>query len=86
MQLTVRTDDRVLVSAIREIARRDGVSLNQAVLRLLRKAANVEGPRHRADVVGDQLDRYAGTWSKEEARQVERALAIFEGIDEEIWR
>jgi hypothetical protein len=73
--------DEELLRRLRRLARRDRVSLNQAVLRLLRKGAGLGAERDEANVVGSSLDGLFGTWSAKETAAVERALEDFEWID-----
>jgi plasmid stability protein len=84
-QLTVRGFDKELERRLREIARRHGVSLNRAALHLLRKGAGLDEPSRRANVVGDALDHFAGTWSDAEAQEFRRAVGFFEEVDRELW-
>ena len=85
-QLTIRFGPDV-EQAIRALAKRERVSLNQAALRLLRKGAGLdEGARLKRDVVGDSLDDLIGTWSEQEAAELAGAVSVFESIDEELWR
>ena len=83
-QLTIRGFDDDLARHIREVSDRDGISLNRAVLNLLRRGAELDEPD--ADVVGTSLDHLAGTWTGEEADVVDHALADFGHIDEEMWK
>ena len=85
-QLTVRGFDDRLEAAIRDLARREGISLNQAVLRLLRRGAGVSEAGQRDNTIGDGLDDLAGTWSAEEARLFSEAVQPFDEVDEELWR
>lgn len=85
-QLTIRGFDDELAASIRRLANRDGVSLNQAVLKLLRRGAGLGGRKDGADTVGSSLDHLIGTWSPEEADEMTRALADFAEIDEPMWR
>jgi hypothetical protein len=85
-QLTIRGFGEELERRIERLARREGVSLNQAALRLLRKGAGLGEEKNDADVVGSSLDLLIGTWSSEEADAVERSLRDFEQIDETMWR
>lgn len=82
-QLTIRGFDDDLARHIRELARRDGISLNRAAVNLIRRGAELDVPD--ADVVGSSLDHLAGTWTDEEADRIDQALADFDCIDEEIW-
>lgn len=85
-QLTIRGFDEQLEKEIRRVAEREGLSLNQAVLRLLRRGAGIgeERPPH-ADRIGDSLDHLAGTWSDAEARAMAEVEGSFEQIDAELW-
>ena len=65
-QLTVRGFDKDLERCLRDITTTRGVSLNRAVLILLREGAGLEAPRRRASVVGNSLDGLIGSWSKAE--------------------
>lgn len=83
-QLTIRYDDDV-AQEIEDLARREGLSRNQAVLRLLKKGAGIgEGPQDR-DTIGSALDWFVGSWTEEQAREFDEAVADFETIDEELW-
>ena len=83
-QLTIRGFDDELADYIRDLAHREGISLNRAVLRLVRRGANLDEPD--ADVIGSSLDHLMGTWTVEEADTFDRALADFSRIDEEMWK
>ncbi len=85
-QLTVRGFDDELAERIRRLAKRDGTSLNQAALKLLRKGAGLADPAQKADTVGSSLDRLIGSWSDDEAAELDAALEEFETIDESTWR
>ena len=85
-QLTVRGFDDELAERIRRLAKRDGTSLNQAALKLLRKGAGLADPAHRPDTVGSSLDQLIGSWSADEAAELDQALQVFNVIDEAAWR
>jgi hypothetical protein len=83
-QLTIRYDED-LARRIEDLARRESLSRNQAVLRLLRKGAGIAEEKESRDVIGSSLDWFAGSWTEEEAREFDEAVADFETIDEELW-
>lgn len=85
-QLTVRGFDAALVDQIRRLANREGISLNQAVLRILRRGAGLSAPRGGPAVVGASLDHLIGTWTSDEADVMDRALEDLARIDESMWR
>jgi hypothetical protein len=81
-QLTIRGVSDALAQALDNERRRRGVSLNQAVLDLLRQAVRL-GPDKPAD---NGLSRFAGTWSDKDLREFEKNTASFEQIDEDHWK
>ena len=85
-QLTIRGFDDQLADRIRRLAKRDSTSLNQAALKLLRKGAGVADPGQGPDTVGSSLDHLIGSWSDDEAAEVDAALEEFEVIDDAAWR
>ena len=85
-QLTVRGFDDELSSAIQRLAKREGISLNQAVLRLLRKGAGLADHGAGRAKVGSSLDHLFGSWTKAEADELDAALKEFDRIDEEMWK
>ena len=85
-QLTVRGLEDELAERIQRLAKRDGTSLNQAALKLLRKGAGLADPGQGPDRVGSSLDHLIGTWSEDEAAELNAVLEEFEVIDEAAWR
>lgn len=84
-QLTIRWSDPALDASIHALAKAEDLSLNQAVVRLLRKGAGL-APLVPSGVIGNALDHLAGTWTKARARAFDESLADFERIDPEKWR
>lgn len=84
-QLTIRGFNPQLEQSIRRLARREGISLNKAALRLLQRGAEMaeaaEGER-----LGAKLAKYAGTMSDDEARDLLDSIADTERIDADAWR
>ena len=85
-QLTVRGFDDDLSGAMRRLAKREGISLNQAALRLLRKGAGLTDGARGADTIGSSLDHLIGTWTPVEADAMDAALQEFETVDEAAWK
>ena len=83
-QLTVRGFDDELQQAVQQLAQEKGISLNRAVLLLLRRAAGADQPP-QPKVVGSSLDHLIGTWSEEEATELEAAIESCEQIDGAFW-
>ena len=84
-QLTVRGFGDELADRLVELARTQGISLNEAVLRLLRRSAGLGRPGDRADRVGTSLDHLAGTWSAQELREFRDAIGPLERVDADLW-
>ncbi|MGH9465396.1 MAG: hypothetical protein ACRD0X_07080 [Thermoanaerobaculia bacterium] len=85
-QLTVRGFDPELEAEIRRLAARERLSLNQAVLRLLRRGAGLEDEATAdAGRIGGSLDHLAGTWSRDDERAMAEVEADFERIDPGLW-
>ncbi len=85
-QLTIRGLDDDLARKVRSLAKQEGLSLNQAVLKLLRRGAGLDTSKPDEDVIGSSLDWFIGSATDEETRELEEALKVFETIDEELWR
>jgi hypothetical protein len=81
--LTIRNVPQALASALEEEKRRRGSSLNETVIALLVQALGVDSVNRRSNGLAAQ---FAGTWSEEEFREFEAAVADLEQIDEELWR
>lgn len=79
--LTVRNVPPELARALQREKTARGVSLNQTVIDLLRRALGL-GEAVRSN----GLAELAGSWSGRELAEFEAAVADFERIDEELWR
>ena len=51
---------------------------------LLRETLGLE--KKKRDTVYSDLDMLAGTWSEEDAVEFSQATAVFEKIDEDLWK
>ncbi len=85
-QLSLRGFDPELEKRIREIAKREGISLNRATLRLLRKGAGLESTAKSEAAVGNSLDHLIGKWSREEERDFLESIESLEQIDRSFWK
>ena len=79
--LTIRNVPKRLADALDRERRRKDASLNSTVLELLGRSlgADGHGPRRNG------LAKLAGTWSEDEQRRFEDAVAPFEKIDNDMW-
>ena len=85
-QITIRDLNDDLARAIRDVAHRDGTSLNNAALKLLEIGAGVSPSEIRQQTIGSSLDHLIGSWSAEEAAEFDAALEYFEAVDETAWQ
>ena len=83
-QLTLRGLAPRLQKEIRDLARREGISLNKAALRLLEQGAGLDR-REDADRIGASLDHLIGTWSEAEAEAFLDSIQLCEQVDAELW-
>ena len=84
-QLTVRGFDDELSAVMHGLAKREGISLNQVALRLLRKGAGLSDSKGNPNAIGTSLDDLFGVWSEDEAETFNSALEVFETVDEAVW-
>lgn len=79
IQYTIRSIPSEVNEAVRAYSVREGCSLNQAVLDVLRKGSGASDQ----PVTHHDLDFMAGTWVQDET--CEETLKKFDRIDEEMW-
>jgi hypothetical protein len=84
-QLTVRGLDRRVLHAIKELARRERISLNKAVVQLLERGAGL-APARDDNRIGHSLDHLIGTWSAAEAKAFRDSIKSLEQTDNELWK
>ena len=81
--ITIHKLDEALARVLEERARREGVSINRLVKRLLRSALGLEKepePDHRRDF----LDLF-GTWSDRETTEFHKRIEELETIEPQDW-
>ncbi len=52
----------------------------------MRRGAGLDQSLVAGSVVGDSLDRFVGSWSDRDEREVLREISVFEEIEPELWR
>jgi len=85
-QLTIRGFDKELARRIREIARREGVSLNKAALLLMRRGGGIGETVAPERAIGNALDEFIGTWSAADERRLLESIEPLEAVDEDLWK
>ncbi len=85
-QLTLSGFDDELMDNMRRLAKREGVSLNQLALRLLREGVGTANKTDSKSTVGSSLDHLIGIWTPTEADEIDAALEDFEIVDKAVWQ
>ena len=83
--ITLRNVPPAVARAIREKARKEQISLNRAVIKLLEEVTGL-GDQPRKEVLHHDLDEFFGCWSKEEAEEFNEALREQRQIEPETWK
>jgi hypothetical protein len=83
--ITLRNLPPDLAKAVHREAERKRTSINKAVISLLEGKADIQKkkggkPHHQ------ELDALAGSWSKKEAEEFDKALAAQRPIDPDLWK
>lgn len=83
-QLTLRNIDADIASALQTMVREEGLSLNQAALKLLRRglAPSVA----KTETIGNSLDWFIGSWNDEDVAEFMEATKSTREIDPEFWK
>lgn len=85
-QLSLRGFDKELTRRLKEVARREGLSLNKAAILLMRRGAGLVQSPESAATVGDALDGFIGRWSEEQERKLLQSIEVCEAVDETLWK
>ena len=85
-QLTIRGFDDELRARLEALARERGLSLNKAALLLMQRGAGLEVEGRAANVIGDALDDFIGSWTREDENEILRSIEVLEEVDRELWR
>ncbi len=81
--ITVRNLPPAVAKAVKQKARKEKLSLNKAVIKLLEEATGTE---QKKKVLHHDLDHLAGTWSEAEYQEFMAALREQRQIDPEMWK
>jgi hypothetical protein len=84
-QLTLRNIDAEIANALERMVREEGLSLNQAALKLLRSGL---GPQTSAkqEPIGNSLDWFIGSWSDSDVSEFMEATESTREIDPGFWK
>jgi plasmid stability protein len=82
--MTIRGLDDVTINALKQKAKKEGSSVNAALVKLLQEALGVT--KKKRTVIYNDLDHLAGTWSDKDYKEFLQATADFAKIDENLWK
>ena len=83
--MTLRGLDSQLVAKLKEVAEREGKSVNQTALDALRKQFGLDKSRRFTEIHHD-LDHLFGRWDEDEFMQIQQKIASEQRIDSELWQ
>jgi len=82
--ITIRGIDEETDGTLRKKAAESGDSINTTILKLLRKALQLDRDKPYPEY--HDMDSLAGTWSKEDRVEFEKSQEGFSQIDGDLWR
>lgn len=82
--ITIHDLDEMLDSHIREKARRQGISLNRTIKRLLQESLGIAQTNQQAKK--NQFQDLFGVWSDKDEREFNLRTKSFEKVDNKDWR
>ena len=82
--MTIRGLDDLTITALKEKAKKEGSSVNAALVKLLQEELGIK--KKKRTVVFNDLDHLAGTWSDKDYKEFLQATADFAKIDENLWK
>ena len=82
--VTIRGIDPDMAERLKEVSSRQGKSINQLVLDILRQELGME-KRKRYTRTYDDLDELFGRWSDSEFEQIQGSIDEERKIDPELW-
>ena len=84
--ITLRNLPPAVAKAVKQRARREGLSLNKAVAQLLEEATGVDKAERKGVTAHHDLDKFFGTWTSQEADAFDSALREQRQIEAEMWK
>lgn len=79
----LRGINKIMLQKLKEGAINHNMSVNQFILVLLNNCLGLGNKQPK--ILHHDLDKMAGTWSKQEAKEFMKSIEDFEKIDKEIW-
>lgn len=81
--ITIHNIENDLDLLIREKAKKDGLSLNKEIKKLLRESL---GLTKNENIKKDEFAKFFGIWSDEDKKIFDKQVADLEKIDQEDWK
>jgi len=85
-QFSLHGFDEQLERRLKELASKEGVSLKDAALMLLKRGAGLAGSEQPSTPIGNRLDRFIGRWSQADEESFLESIAACEAVDESLWK
>lgn len=82
--VNIRGLDAAVHQRLKKEAREKGLSLNNLIVKYLRQDVGLDTP-DKKNLTHHELDKLAGTWSKKDVQDFQKAVSAFEAIDESVW-
>jgi len=82
--MTIRGLDELTIKALKEKARKEGTSVNAALVKLLQEELGLK--KKKRTIAHNDLDHLAGTWSDKDYKEFQKIIKDFETIDKTIWK
>lgn len=80
----LRNIDEKLFAQLKTMASNKDISMNNLILKLLKKG--LRSIQVRFSKTYHDLDKLAGTWTKQEAKTFLKSIASLERVDKDLWK
>lgn len=82
--ITIRGIDETTARILKERAKKEGISVNAVLLKTLRESLGLQ--KKRRNIIHNDLDHLAGTWSEKDFAEFQKRIADFEIVDKKMWK
>ena len=83
--LSIRGLDNETLEKLKHDAHTQGTSINRRIIELLQEQMGTV-QKHQRQRIHHDLDKLAGTWSDQDAKEFSEAIVPFSEIDETLWQ
>lgn len=83
--LVINNIDKETIESLKAQAKQRGVKLEEFIGEIIKKEIQPHRKINEIEVYHD-LDRFAGTWSKEQVEEFYRSTTDFNQIEERLWQ